>query len=518
MKQGNKPIGIQEAINVHKSTHAYELAKKAQAYAATNNTEIATKSGYLQRKYPQLNKKIKFHKISNGDFGRAMGRHTIYSLGNGAQISQEIKEKIDRKLDIKLMEYGEKAKIDGVVWVFPDLDDNGNPILNFYRIVEGDGAEGFLVMLDERTGKQRAAIRYWRLSEDKPMYATLFEVDGITEYKKLKGGTFFEDEAQRPYEIDVIKYPNGTFPNEISNVRNHGTLPIFPLKSNPDSASEFTNEIEGLIDALDFVTSAICDDVTLVEGIYWILQNYGGQDSDEIKEIVELSKTIESFDGVAGAKGQALESPFQAKQFLMEWLTNRLNRALMLPDAQTTRGVTATEIKDNRDPMDIEASSFEPQVIELLEEILALKGIDEAVQQFKRRTMVNDTETINNISLQLAGESWSDIEEAINSDPTIPEDRKKALIERKKLELAIMDDEKFGLEGDEDTEVTSDEVTQEVEQVAGKGLTGIQTTSLIGVIEKYAAGSLTLQQAINIASVSIGVTQEEARRIIEGLK
>lgn len=60
-------------------------------------------------------------------------------------------------------------------------------------------------------------------------------------------------------------------------------------------------------------------------------------------------------------------------------------------------------------------------------------------------------------------------------------------------------------------------VAKETEQMVGKTLTGIQTTSLIGVIEKYTAGSLTLQQAINIISVSIGVTAEEARKIIEGL-
>ena len=61
------------------------------------------------------------------------------------------------------------------------------------------------------------------------------------------------------------------------------------------------------------------------------------------------------------------------------------------------------------------------------------------------------------------------------------------------------------------------DVKAAAEDVASKTLTGIQTTSLIGVIEKYAAGALTLQQAINIVSVSIGVTKEEARKLVEGL-
>jgi len=37
-------------------------------------------------------------------------------------------------------------------------------------------------------------------------------------------------------------------------------------------------------------------------------------------------------------------------------------------------------------------------------------------------------------------------------------------------------------------------------------------------MEQYASGALNLQQAINILVVSIGVTKDEARKIIEGLE
>lgn len=467
----------------------------------------------MQRKYPQLAGKIKFHKISNGDFGRAMSKHTIYSLGNGATLPQEVKDQIDKKLDIKLNANGENSKIDGIVGVFPAFDEKNNPIVNFFRIVEEGGAKGFLVMLDERTGKQRAAVRYWQLDPDKPVYATLFEIEGMTEYKKVKNGTFELETETIAYAEDVKSYPNGILPSETTGVKPYEKLPILLLKSNDNGTSEFTNEIEGLIDALDFASSALCDDVTIVEGIYWILQNFGGQDSTTIKEIIELSKTVESLDGVAGAKSEVLESPYQAKQFLIGWLETRLNKALMLPDTQNMKGVTATEIMEARDPMDIEASSFEPQVIQLLEEILELRGIKEVVRPFKRRTLTNDTEKVETIATQLSS-GWIDEEEAIKLDPTIPEDDKDDLILRVNLRTT-------GVPPDDVDEMASDvtgtEVTQEAEEVTGKTLTGIQTTSLIGVIEKLKEGSLSQGQAINIVSISIGVTKAEAKRIIEGL-
>lgn len=53
-------------------------------------------------------------------------------------------------------------------------------------------------------------------------------------------------------------------------------------------------------------------------------------------------------------------------------------------------------------------------------------------------------------------------------------------------------------------------------EIAGKSLNGAQTQSLMGVIAQYTQGSLTMGQAINLISVAIGVTREEAKKILEG--
>lgn len=58
--------------------------------------------------------------------------------------------------------------------------------------------------------------------------------------------------------------------------------------------------------------------------------------------------------------------------------------------------------------------------------------------------------------------------------------------------------------------------TEKVEQAVGKSLNGAQTQSLMAVIAQYTSGQLSIGQAVNIVSISIGVTKAEAQAIIEG--
>lgn len=51
---------------------------------------------------------------------------------------------------------------------------------------------------------------------------------------------------------------------------------------------------------------------------------------------------------------------------------------------------------------------------------------------------------------------------------------------------------------------------------SGKALNGAQTQALIAVIGQYAAGSISIGQAVNIVATAIGISKDEARQIIEG--
>lgn len=53
-------------------------------------------------------------------------------------------------------------------------------------------------------------------------------------------------------------------------------------------------------------------------------------------------------------------------------------------------------------------------------------------------------------------------------------------------------------------------------EVQGKALNGAQTQSLIAIMSQLSAGAITEGQAINLISTAIGISKEDARKIING--
>ena len=68
----------------------------------------------------------------------------------------------------------------------------------------------------------------------------------------------------------------------------------------------------------------------------------------------------------------------------------------------------------------------------------------------------------------------------------------------------------------EDPQLELDSTGDDVEEIAGKALNGAQTQSLIAIIQQFAAGTLTIGQAVNVLSTAIGVSKEKAKAILEG--
>ena len=394
----------------------YKKAYTAQKYYATDNEEIANRMGYLER---QMRNKvsIRFHKLRNGFFPKAVKRLSLYLLGNGVTLDDETKAKIDKRLDNKIIIAAINACVDGVNWGFPDLDE-----LVFFRATE------FIPLVDERTSKPMVGVRFWQIDDQKPMYIELYEIDGITEYKTNNSNGLEETAPKRPYRQTVQR---DAFSETVINGENYDVFPIFPLYANELKTSELSPGIKALIDAYDFISSDLVDGITLVEGIYWVIKNYGGDDIGQLlAELQQLKATYTEDE--AGADNHIVEIPFQAKQVALDLLETRMYSDWLLPTEMRTggaRAVTATEIKAAREDMDIKADLLEWQVAEFIENVLLLKGIDMLIPSFKRRTMTNDTETVNNIATKLSG-GWIDADEAIRADPTIPDEEKAELLKR----------------------------------------------------------------------------------------
>lgn len=70
---------------------------------------------------------------------------------------------------------------------------------------------------------------------------------------------------------------------------------------------------------------------------------------------------------------------------------------------------------------------------------------------------------------------------------------------------------------DDEVSVSADKASvQSGAEVQGKSLNGAQTQSLIAIMAQYSSGALTEGQAVNLIATAIGITKDEARKLLNG--
>lgn len=57
---------------------------------------------------------------------------------------------------------------------------------------------------------------------------------------------------------------------------------------------------------------------------------------------------------------------------------------------------------------------------------------------------------------------------------------------------------------------------QQEATVQGKQLNGAQTQSLIAIMAQFTSGAITEGQAVNLIATAIGISKDEARKILNG--
>lgn len=121
----------------------------------------------------------------------------------------------------------------------------------------------FVPLYDEENGALMAGIRFWQINQDKPLRATLYEINGITEYIQKKDSDMAvilveNGKTKRTY----ITYTKTTKKDGsiIYNGENYPTFPIVPLKNNELCKSELCGK-RNTIDALDLACSNMVNNV-----------------------------------------------------------------------------------------------------------------------------------------------------------------------------------------------------------------------------------------------------------------
>lgn len=382
---------IISAIAEHKATPEYKIAQDAEMYMKTLNPTIME---YKKLLYTITGEAVPDnfsanHKCASSFFKRFVTQENQYLLGNGTSFGEEgTKERLGGEdFDLQLQKAGRAALVGGLSFGFANLDH-----IEVFKYIE------FKPLWDEEDGSLKAGIRYWQVDDTKPLRATLYELDGYTEYIKRKDEELTILKEKRPYQQIVAKSEvDGT---EILEGKNYPTFPIIPLWGNPEHQSELVT-IRSQIDAYDLIKSGFANDLDDASMIYWTITNAGGMDDVDLAQFLERMKVVKAAvvgddaSGNAKAEAHTLEVPYQSREsYLTRLEADMYKDAMALDTTQIAAGqVTATQIEAAYEPLNEKCDMYEYCVQEFVKGILDVLGIEDTVT-FTRSKMSNKNEEI----------------------------------------------------------------------------------------------------------------------------
>lgn len=415
---------IKKLIAEHEAGELVHTARDADEYDRQKNTTIRN---FVQTIFSASGNRIENVVASNNKrasnlFRRLNVQRCTYSLGNGVTFThKESKGKLgEETFDTRLKQAAYKALIHGISFMFLNVDE-----VHVFPVTE------FAPVWDEYTGKLRAGVRYWRIDETKPILATLYEADGYTEYIKEKDKDYRELSAKRAYKLQISAAPADAQPT-VTGEENYKALPIVPLWGNEMHQSTLVGLKDG-IDNYDLISNGWCNDIRDCAQVYWILENYGGMNAQALAEFRSklLYQHIAEMDTADGGKvtPYTQEIPYAAREAYLNMLRNDIYADFGALDVTqiSASAKTATEINAAYQPMDENADDFEYQIIESVQALLSLVGVDDT-PQFKRNRIANQMEQVEMV---IAESAYLDDQTVLELLPNVTPEMIESILERR---------------------------------------------------------------------------------------
>lgn len=421
---------IISAINDHKGSEQYRWAQIGEDYDKQRNTTIMR---YRKLLYTMSGQAIPDnfsanHKLPSNFYNRFNVQENQYLLGNGVNFEkEETKEKLGTRrkaFDTMMQKLGKLALTQGEAFGFYNLDH-----VDVFSVLE------FAPLYDEEDGSLKAGIRFWQIADNKPLRATLYELDGYTEYIRRREDAhlnIFKD--KRPYVLKV-RYSEADG-MEIYDGENYPSFPIVPLWGNQDHVNKI-RAWQPKIDCYDLIESGFANDVDDASLIYWTISNAGGMDDVDLAKFIQHMKTVKAAamqDEGAKAEAHTIDVPVEARETYLKLLEKDLYKDAMALDTEAiaSGNTVATAIRAAYEPLNNKTDDFEYCVVEFIQNILDLAGIEDD-PTFKRSTIINQTEETNMV---LAAAQYLDDETILKHLPFISVDEINDILDNKIKEEA----------------------------------------------------------------------------------
>ena len=421
---------IISAINDHKGSEQYRWAKIGEEYDKQQNTTIMR---YRKLLYTMSGQAIPDnfnanYKLPSNYYNRFNVQENQYLLGNGASFeNEETKNKLGTKkkaFDTRMQKLGKIALTQGEAFGFWNFDH-----IDVFEFLE------FVPLYDEEDGSLKAGIRFWQIEDSKPLRATLYEMDGYTEYIRHKEDPelmIYKD--KRPYILKT-RYSE-VDGKEIYDGENYPGFPIIPLWGNQDHVIKI-KAWQPKIDCYDLIESGFANDVDDASLIFWTISNAGGMDDIDLAKFIQHMKTVHAATvdgGEGGAKAEAhtIDVPVTARETYLDRLEKDLYKDAMALDTEAIANgnTVATAIRAAYEPLNSKTDDFEYCVIEFIQSILELAGIDDN-PTFRRSMIINQTEETNMV---LAAAQYLDDETILKHLPFIGVDEVQDILDKRIVE------------------------------------------------------------------------------------
>jgi len=381
---------IKALINEHKASPIYRQAIDAENYFAGQNTTIKryekilfNAAGQAVPDYFSAN-----HKVASRFFYRDVMQANSTLLGNGVTWKTGAGEKaLGDDFDRKLIKAGRNAQVGGECFGFYN---NGK--VEIYKITE------FAPLYDEEDGALKAGARFWQVDMQKPLRATMFEMDGFSEYQWDKDhAEGMVRSPKRPYII--VKQTTEAFGDEIYEYRNYPTFPVVPCWANERKQSELI-PLKATIDAFDLINAGYCNQVDDASLVYWTITNAGGMDDADLVQFLDKMRKLHAAqtDGDQQVLPTTVDVPYASREAILERLEKQLYRdAMALNTYDIANGaVTATQIEAAYEPLNEKLDAFEAEISDFIARLLAVAGVEDE-PTYTRSIIVNKTEEITSL-------------------------------------------------------------------------------------------------------------------------
>ena len=447
-KADDKAKFVMSAISTYRNSDEYRMAEIADEYDAQRNVTIqhAIRKLYTASGAVTEDPTVANNRIGCNLFNRLNTQRCMYSLGNGVTFIDpyeaakgtvdETKELLGRHFDHVLREAGYHALIHGWSYLFWDLD----------RVHEFTMRE-FVPLVDEYDGSLRAGIRFWQLDSNRPMNVVLYEQDGYTTYQTGTNGGLVETKPKTAYKVTYVYTDADDDALDVIE-ENYSSLPIVRMYGSRLKQSTLVGMREA-IDSYDLIQSGFANDLSDCAQIFWLVENYGGMDDEDLAEFLEKLKLnhVANVDTSAGGHVEPYtqEIPHEARKAYLDDIRARIYEDFGGLDVHTVAaGATNDHIDAAYQPLDENAADFEHWVGDAIVQLLALQGIEDT-PVFKRQRISNQKEQVEMLVQEAA---WLDEATILRKLPNLTPDEVVAVM----LANEDADMERFGVGGEGENE------------------------------------------------------------------